>query len=170
MKNSGFSLIELVISITIVAILIGIALPSFNRQIKSAHAASTSASLLETFHTARSIAVSKNKRVTVKPTPNWSSGWQMFIDDNSDGALSEGETLLNQTSSVSGIFIEGTTAVNRYVSYVGSGASETMGGGFLAGTFQVCATDAETDGMAIVIRRGGRIRTEKISAADCAAR
>lgn len=169
MKGNGFSLIELIITLAIVAILAGLAAPSFDQQIKSAQVRSTSTQAVEAFNFARLTAVTRNQRIVIRPEGGWSTRWQVFVDNNADGVLSDGEALLKELIVPAGVSISSNMTTNEYVSYVGSGASETINGAFFAGTLRVCSKRAGNNGMAIVIRYGGRVRTKTLSAAECAA-
>ena len=96
-RLSGFSLIELLISITIVLTLTGLAMPNFASLTTKTRLSSTSNALFESLYLARSYAISSQKKVHVchlnddgsetcsndrEYNSNWSSGWLVFIDKN----------------------------------------------------------------------------------------
>lgn len=98
MRSRGFTLIEMLVVITISAILVAVAVPSFVWMNARTRAANTANSLLASFELARSEAIRRNTRVsicradlTVPTAPvcstgvvngvagdDWGSGWMVF--------------------------------------------------------------------------------------------
>ncbi|NQZ32411.1 MAG: type II transport protein GspH [Oceanospirillaceae bacterium] len=92
--QTGFSLIELMISLVILGLLIGIALPNFNRFIAQRRVSSIQQNLIDTLSLARSEAVTRGERVVVCAIPagqvacaavsttntDWSGGWIVFVE------------------------------------------------------------------------------------------
>lgn len=76
MKDSGFTLIELMMVIAILAVLIMVGVPSFRDLTAQGRLRSASSELLSSFFLARSEAIKRNCEVNVKPAAGgWSSGW-----------------------------------------------------------------------------------------------
>lgn len=80
-QSSGFSLVELMVALAILAIVVAIALPDYQSSMASNREASASNILLGTMQFARSEAVTRRTPVTVCPSQNastcgsdWSSG------------------------------------------------------------------------------------------------
>ena len=72
----GFTLIELVITILIVAVLMTIAIPSFNNTIRQNRFTTQINELVTALNFARSEAIKRGKSVTVTPNAGgWTSGW-----------------------------------------------------------------------------------------------
>jgi len=79
----GFTLIELVTTITVMAILAGIALPSFSAFIANQRVRNVSFDLMAAITLARSQAVSRNANVSLQKIGTaWDGGWTV-----SDGTL-----------------------------------------------------------------------------------
>ncbi len=111
MNNKGFTLLELMVAITIFSILVSIAVPSFNSVIESNRVQTQADKFFTTISTARSEAIKRNGTVTIcksntltscASTGDWTSGWIIFADADSDGTVDSGETILKKFDEVSG--------------------------------------------------------------------
>ena len=116
MKHSrGFTLIELMITIGIMAIVITLAAPSFTRTIQSNKLDKVRDDLFADLVLARSEALARNKSVTLCATANpaatsptcsnsnsWVTGWIMFVDTDQDRVVDAAiDANLNGFSEVS---------------------------------------------------------------------
>lgn len=89
-SSSGFTLIELMISVLVVAVLLGIGVPSFRTLIDNQRLRAVSADLRIALNMARSEAVKRNRSVVLSPSDTgWSSGWSIAnpADPNSPAIL-----------------------------------------------------------------------------------
>ena len=76
---SGFTLVELVVTIAIVGILASVAIPSFSSSIATSRARSVATDLYMSLVKARSEAVKRNTAVTVSPAESgWNKGWTIY--------------------------------------------------------------------------------------------
>lgn len=90
-KQLGFTLIELMVVIVIAAILLTIAVPSFDSMIKKNNVEALQARLSSAISTARTEAASRNTIVTICASSNgttcsnnnglWGEGWVIFEND-----------------------------------------------------------------------------------------
>ena len=148
----GFTLIELMVTIAILAILMAVAIPSFQGMIASTRLTSAKNDLLSSFARSRSEATKLGNRVTVcmsadgatcATTGGWEQGWITFIDatrSGSNASVDTGEVITAISPALSaGIVVNGNLP---YVSYSSDGQTKTMTGGFLTGTMRVCSTSA----------------------------
>lgn len=90
MKNSGVTLIELLIAVAVLAIGAVLAIPSFTELVKNNRLTSASNNLVRALQLARSEAVKRNAPVTVcrsqdqaqcKTGSGWTDGWIVFVED-----------------------------------------------------------------------------------------
>lgn len=92
-KSNGFTLLELMVTIFVVAILISVGVPGFVRTIQTSRMASSTNDLVTSIHRARSEAVKRHVPVTLCASNNPLSGapacnvggnmvgWVVFVDD-----------------------------------------------------------------------------------------
>jgi type IV fimbrial biogenesis protein FimT len=92
--TSGFTLFELVITIAIVAILIGVALPNFREFSIGMTVNDNTNDLVGALNLARSEAVKRGRRVAlIANDGNWNNGWQVVVGETqADGSVEDPET------------------------------------------------------------------------------
>jgi type IV fimbrial biogenesis protein FimT len=83
-RTHGFTLIELMVSLSILAILLGVAVPSFSSFTASQRVRAASTQLRTDLVLARSEALKRNRNVTIRPrlTAGWQSGWIVVVEDS----------------------------------------------------------------------------------------
>ena len=87
----GFTLIELMIVLTIVAILIAVGLPSMTDFIAEQRVRTAASDVVSEIMFARAKAVEQSRRVIIeKLGVNWDQGWRIYADINNDGAYQAG--------------------------------------------------------------------------------
>jgi len=102
-RNSGFTLTELIIVMSIIAILAAIGVPSFKYVTVSNRISSEVNGLLGDMQYARSMAIKQGLPVTVCVSTDhatctggdaWQGGWIVFLDSNSNQQVDPGEAVL----------------------------------------------------------------------------
>ena len=79
--DQGITLIELMIVISISAILVVLAVPNFSSTVRNIRLTTAANDLLASLNLARSEAVKRGRDVVVKKAGgNWEDGWEIFID------------------------------------------------------------------------------------------
>jgi type IV fimbrial biogenesis protein FimT len=78
-STAGFTLVEILVVLTLVGIMMGLAVPSFRNFIGSQRAKSASYELVTSLLLARSEAIKRNADVTITPSTanTWTSGWSV---------------------------------------------------------------------------------------------
>jgi type IV fimbrial biogenesis protein FimT len=167
-KQSAFTLIEMMIVIALIAIVAGIAAPNLSMFTKNSALSGASEELLNTLGYAKSEAIKRGGSISIcnsanpsadQPTcitgtPNWQTGWIMFVDADGDMSFDTGETLLQITQplkNVDQITVNNNQKAVRFRSVVLAGSSDT--------TFTFCNSGATE--RKVIIDKVGRIRREQ---------
>lgn len=171
-QSDGFTLIELMVAVAVLAILSAIAIPQLTRMITSSRVSSTVNEYIAGVNLARAEAVSRGVRVTICAAATKTScrtsgtdwtvgGWIVFVDDGlNPGQIDAGEEILRQRADWSGMASVIAPASLRRISYVANGRLETgtMNGGV---TFTPDMNDATTQRY-VCINRTGRPRIDEL--------
>jgi type IV fimbrial biogenesis protein FimT len=164
----GFTLVELMVTLAIGAILLTQAVPSFMTTIKNNRLTTYTNDLVSDINLARSEAVKRGTRVVLcrsadpsLATPvcggtnnTWSTGWLVFADANGDGIFDAGETLIRV-----GLPVEGATTVitnatsDSNLEYNPDGTTNAGGG---TGVFALCDDRGAGFGRQIQVNAMGR--------------
>ncbi len=92
-RGRGFTLIELIVTLSVFGILTALAVPSFSSLVAASRVREAGSDLLESVFLARSEAVKRAANVDVVPTSgNWQNGW----------TVQTGTTVLQSRAAVSG--------------------------------------------------------------------
>jgi type IV fimbrial biogenesis protein FimT len=187
-SHRGFTLIELMVTITLLAILTTLAIPSFQAQIASTRLSSAVNSLSATIATARAEAIRRGARITVcrsdstnaqcttATTGGWETGWITLEDSirtTSSPTVDTGETInAVEVTLPDAIKVSGNGDMVNYISFTPTGQPKTYTGGFAAGRIRVCSTSASLSdsnrARELVISLTGRVVIEKVSSASSA--
>lgn len=167
----GFTLVELMVTIAIVAIALAIALPSFTQFVRTNELTGTRDKLIASFQYARTEAVNRNADIALCPSTDsatctngsdWADGWIVYIDTNS-GMNSTVGTLIKVVQEDGGLNVAhaGLTAgltPTTFIRYVPQGFASYLAP-ITAQT--ICFTDPEgnVDSQGIVVSAGtGQVR------------
>ncbi len=134
-RGRGFTLIELMVTIVVVAVLLTIAVPSMREFILSSTLTSYANDVVASTHLARSEAFKRNIPVsmcvsangTSCTTGNWSQGWVVFLNPNRNATIDAGDTILQrrQVPSGTGLSITSTGGATLHFDPTGVDVTET---------------------------------------------
>ncbi len=140
-KMRGMTLIELLVTMAVAAILMGLAAPSFLRTVRSNQMSTAVNTFLSDLRYARSESVKRGGRVvmcrtdspeTVPPAcaadagttgKGWATGWFIFHDVDSSGGFSTGDTVLRVQAAVVSVdsVLEGTPTASTTFKFTATG-------------------------------------------------
>lgn len=171
-SSSGFTLIELMVTLTVAAILLTVGLPSFQEFIKSNALNSRVNIFIADLNFTRSEAIKRNGRVTMCKSSNltacatsggWEQGWIIFFDQPDPGVVDNGDVIVRTQGPINGsLTIRGNSFLRDRISFLSSGIVEPNNG-----TLIVCDnriknfTTDKAKARGIIVSRVGRIKTIK---------
>jgi type IV fimbrial biogenesis protein FimT len=161
-SESGVTLLESMVALTIMAILLSLAIPGFIGMIQDARRDDLVNTMFSTLNYARSEAVKRNVKVSVCPSSTaldctnstqWERGWLVFTDPNSNGIVDPDETIIAVQSAPGG---EGTMRGSRKrITYQANGFST----GF-TDTMRVCDNRGSVSARSLVLSNHSRVRIQ----------
>ena len=174
----GFTLIEVLVTLTVVGLLLAVGVPSFAEMLEELRLQGLSNDVLQQLMLARSEAIKRNARVALCTSADgeqctedspWERGWIMFHDANNSGTREPHETVIQRLPALPpGWRLTGNGPVTHYVSYGSMGGARLVTGAFQAGTFTVCRASAgAVAARRIIINAGGRPRVQKVRLDSC---
>lgn len=182
----GVTLIEALVTVAILAIMLGIAAPALQGFVAGNRLRSTALELRSALQYARAEAIRNNARVTVckanatatncNNAGAWTDGWIVFVDRTPESAPAvntggTADTILRvQPPLPRGIVVQGNGGRNgpaTYVSFGPDGSARQLNGAFLAGTLRVCSTSSQLSdarrAIDLVVIGSGRIAQKTVN-------
>lgn len=151
----GFTLVELVVTVAVVAVVASLAMPDFSETVRQWRRDSATRTLTSSLQLARSEAIKSTRKVMLCPSTNstscassteWRNGWIVFVDDGAtDQAFNSGERILQVVSSQGGIASLTTAANVEFLQFMPNGlmaAGSTSGAKTGATTFTITPSGA----------------------------
>lgn len=165
MHSSGFTLIELMVTLAIALILLTLAAPSLQTLLANQRLSASASSFMSTVMQARSTALQYNQRVIAQPLDGsssnagtWSSGWRVYRDIDKNSTFDDGTVtlVLTQEELPKDITIDKFSGTNNFFGYDGSGFLARINGSANS-TWKISST-ATTRVKYLIIENSGRAR------------
>ena len=161
-EQRGFTLIELMVTLVVLAILLGIGVPSFTEWVRKSRIQAATSNYTGLLAQARSEAVNRQKAITLAPaTGGWSAGLIMYTDAETSGNTAYSaatDTLIKDIDftvdgRMSGITVNTSANADNYISYTSNGL---LNEGNTTVTIALCDERGASDGSEITINIAGR--------------
>lgn len=131
--SHGFSLLELLVTLAVAAILVSLAVPAVGQYLGRAQRDRDVNELRTELILARTEAIRRGSNVGVCASStlsscgdNWSLGWIVYVDSNHDGSLTAGEEVIRRHQpSISGLTL---TASVTDITFFARGGTPDAGG------------------------------------------
>ncbi|MFC3816504.1 GspH/FimT family pseudopilin [Lysobacter sp. GCM10012299] len=147
-RIAGFSLIELMITVVVLGVVMGIAIPSFRYVHNSGRITAPSNELVASIQLARAEAMRRNARVVMCSSANNTScsnssswaGWIVFADTDRDGTVDAGETIIKAFTVAAPATVTSSSNVTQgKLVFRSDGFPRNTGGTLLQAKIGVCA-------------------------------
>ncbi len=156
---AGFTLIEMMVTLVVAAILLTVAGPAFRDLILNNRLVAASNSIAGSLNAARTEAIAQQRTVTVCSSANgtacggtWSDGWITFVDMDANGTVDAGDTVLRWTQPAH---------AEVALRFVGASKVRYNSQGFAlansAGDFVFCDSRGASHARAVIVTATGRV-------------
>jgi len=169
--NKGFTLLELMVTLTIAALLMGVGIPFLSDTIERSRVDSAQKDLARDIAYSRQQALSRNTLISVCRSADgascagagdWNQGWIVFVDTpgGTDGTVDAGEEVLRVHGALaSADDLEGSEA---FVQFAPTGSLEKPDAGTVL--FEVCSP-ANNEVRGLLVLRSGRALSSRMTSA-----
>ena len=173
-QNAGFTLIELMIVMVIVAIFVTVGVPNFQNLISDNRLSTQTNRIVASLQFARSEALKTGTQVIVCRSTDgstcaagtgttWETGWLVYVDADNSNTLNAGDVVLQSSGSLSsGNTLRAAGAFDTSITYMPTGL-QSLGNG----NFRLCDgySPDVNQGRSISISTTGRVQSQKATAA-----
>lgn len=176
---SGFTLVELMVTMAIAVVLMSVAVPSYRTYARNAAVSQASASFVHSAQLARANAMRTSRHTLVQvldDTLGWSGGWRVYCDMDRNMVYTAGtdaliteqgptpEGVMNDGPSVDDVEDRGTVA-DGYLMFNPAGFPRTSTDGIAQGSVVFYLPNGRAT--AVVYSNAGRIRRCDPTKAEC---
>jgi type IV fimbrial biogenesis protein FimT len=180
----GFTLIELMVTLVLLAVMLTLAAPSFLTFQRNAELTSTANSFVGSLSAARAEAMKRQMRAFVIPgdgvtqTTDWSKGWVVYVDtntsttagsvlpDSADIIVAKQGPMPSAVTVAASTFLDGTSA---YVMFNGSGFMALVGSVFSTDRSITLSNGTSEANRLVIASPSGRLRVCKSGETGCSA-
>jgi type IV fimbrial biogenesis protein FimT len=164
-KTTGFTLIELILTLSIVSIILSLAIPSFTQFLDKSKVRANTQRLVQVLQLSRTTAISENVLVTVCPTDNgadcrsdWSQGYMSFKDNDGNRSFDSIDEKLFEfiSNDEKSVISWRAFGIKSSLQWLTTGITNHQNG-----TFELCYDNNAELARGLFITKAGRIRYSK---------
>lgn len=157
-RPAGFTLIEMMISLAVLALLLAIVPPSLAAFVSTSRVRAAQSELISSLMLARSEAAKRGKTVFVTASApqrgnEFGSGWTLWVDEDDSGDFNSGDTVIRQFPDISAGVVLGTAANVTQVSFASTGFLTPAS----VVTFRVCGRNDPSNGYTAALQPMGLV-------------
>lgn len=169
--TKGFTLLELLVVISIVAILVSVAVPSFKSSLTKSRRSAEGENIMRDINVARSEAIKRGKRVVLctgdssgcNSSANWTDGWIAFVDEDTNDSKNTTEQILRIGELDSSSFtLIGSTDIAHIIKFQPDGIA------IATGTLTLCDSDGADAAKALILSASGKPKISGTAAGGAA--
>jgi type IV fimbrial biogenesis protein FimT len=163
-RQVGLTLVELLISVTVMAVVVAVALPSFQEATRNNLMRNTANDFATALNLARARAVETGLRARVCPTLNnsscdssgsYSDGYLVIVDADGDDAFEQPEIILAGAAMDSVVSLTAPSAFSQYIEFRPTGATNGTG------QFDFCTSGYDQFSRLVNVTPNGRVTVIK---------
>jgi type IV fimbrial biogenesis protein FimT len=162
-KNSGFTLLEMIIALALVSIVVAFAIPSMRTFTQNDRLTTNINTLIGHLAYARSEAVKRSVQVSVCASNDastcsggWDDGWIVYIDADNNNSFDAGEEVIRAQQALGGNNTLTPTGIGTQITYDNRGFVDAGS----VGSLQLCDDRSGPHGKTVRITTTGRVRLE----------
>ncbi|MGV6397570.1 GspH/FimT family pseudopilin [Pseudomonas caspiana] len=156
MKQSGFTLIELFVTLVVMGVVASVALPAMAEMVTAQRRFDVAQQLASGLRTARVEAITRHQVILLHAIDeDWSKGWRISTNPSGKGAGDERNVLLTERSFGGKIPIAARLRDRPYVSFNSLGATSTSNGRLF-----ICDQEEAVSHYEVIIAVTGRVTIE----------
>ena len=174
--EAGFTLVELIITLTIAGILIALAAPAMQTFVLDQRLTTQANDFIADLSLSRSEAIRRASNVVIcrqggsvsspscSTTAAWGAGWVVFVDADSNGALASNESVLRIRQSLDGSNTLNAISGTNSIVFANTGLT-TLSSGEIGMRF--CDTRLGNNAVTVWVNFTGRARIDRTAVASC---
>lgn len=156
--QKGFTLIELMVTLVVLIVLLGLGIPNFTEWVKKTRIETGTRSLTGALMEARSEAVSRQTVITLAPADGgWAAGLSMYTDADTGGnsaySASDDTMIKELNFSMGGVTVDTVSNADEFISFNSNGQLNESGSTV---EMALCDDRGEEAGALITINLVGR--------------
>lgn len=172
-KLRGFTVLELMVTLTVVAVLVTVGVPGFQTIIASQRSSASVNDLIEGLILARSEAIKRGRYISVcKSTDGascagdgaaWSDGWIIFVNASAafPATVDPGDEILRIHQALpTPLSINASGNIDAFISFRPTGTTGTNALNF-SGTLTLCEVHGNTGPRGLIVAPSGRLQVSR---------